>query len=200
MLPPWFAVQSGAGDRLITSLCSSTNSITSQRSNNMPGPHTYTMDRNAPNDLFGEQLHAKLNGTQLDQDNMENWSPEKVRKFEEQRLKEIATRNDGFRSRQDVAAFHVLHPEYRDDVEANTVLMNHELKRMGVPINPTIEQLETAYYSLRASGVLTLNQAVVAKQEKEAAKERAAAHRNSEPTLEELYSMPMEDLRRLGNS
>jgi len=52
---------------------------------------------------------------------------------------------------------------------------------------------------LKESGFLKLDKAELAKQEKDAAKALAEAERahSVEPSIDDLYSMPLEDLRRL---
>ena len=160
----------------------------------------YTRHLNTQDDPFNTRVRANLDGT-LDSlpDTPENASAETIKKYAEHFLAEEATRVDGFRAREDVNAFLALHPEYKD-TPANAALMNHELKRMGVTINPTLEQNDAAYRSLRESNFLDLDKKVLAKQEAEAAKQRAEDFKNRHVhTEDEMNAMSMDELRMRGN-
>jgi ribosomal protein L14E/L6E/L27E len=163
----------------------------------MAGVHSYSQYRNSSDEDFSTQIKARLTATELDQDDMANWSPEKVRKFEEQRLAEIANTNEGQRGKQDVDTFLAGHPEYKD-CPTNSKLMNAALQLIGVTINPTVDQLETAYASFRSNNLLVLDKAELARQEKEAAKQRADAHKAGKHTEEEMYAMDLDTLFQHG--
>jgi hypothetical protein len=111
----------------------------------------------------------------------------------------------------DTATFLELHPEFVD-CDANS----EELKRClfargqwnpdGTRF-PTLYQIEDAFKTLKAAGVLKLNQAELNRQAKEQAQERArqiqarggvaAVAANTPPeSEEELYELPMPELRR----
>jgi len=111
----------------------------------------------------------------------------------------------------DTATFLELHPEFAD-CDANS----EELKRClfargqwnpeGTRF-PTLYELEDAFKTLKAAGVLKLNQAELNRQAKERAQERArqirarggvAAVAANMPTESEneLYEMPLDELRR----
>lgn len=130
---------------------------------------------------------------------------ETLRKIAERAAIADDTALGGSRSRADVATWLALRPEYKDGSETNTRLMNHELARQGVRINPTVAELETAYNSLTASNLLDLNQKVLREQETQRTKERASGIKTAGGPLapkhseQELYDMPLEDLRRLSN-
>jgi ribosomal protein L14E/L6E/L27E len=163
----------------------------------MPGPHSYSQYRHSSDEDFSTQIKARLTATELDQEDFANWSPEKIRKFEEQRLNEIANTNEGQRGKQDVGTFLAAHPEYKD-CPTNSKLMNAALNLMGVSFNPTVDQLETAYDSFRSNGLLVLDKAEVARQTAEAAKQRADAHKKSKHTEEEMYAMDLDTLFQHG--
>ena len=163
----------------------------------MAGVHEYTNYRKSSDDQFTAQIKARLTNTELDQQDFANWSPEKVRKFEEQRLQEIVNSNEGIRAKQDVDTFLAAHPEYKD-CPSNSKLMNAALKLIGVSINPTVDQLETAYESFRSSDALLLNKDVVARQAKEAAQQRAAEHKAKAFNEEAAYAMDLDELYKRG--
>jgi hypothetical protein len=104
-----------------------------------------------------------------------------------------------------------LHPEFAD-CDANS----EELKRClyargqwnpeGTRF-PTLNELEDAFKTLKAAGVLKLNQAELNRQAKEQAQERArkiqarggvtaAAANTPTESEEELYELPLEEIRR----
>lgn len=114
---------------------------------------------------------------------------------------ETDKRLDAERSKVDVTVWLNLHPEYINS-DRNRALMRHEL---GGAINPTVAELEEAYQALRGSNVLELNKAELAKQEKQATKDRSTQIKEDGGPLaspyseDDLYSMPMETLPVLGN-
>jgi hypothetical protein len=113
----------------------------------------------------------------------------------------------------DTATFLALHPEMID-CDANSEELKRWLYARGQwnPEGtrfPTLRELETAFESLKAAGVLKLNQAELTRQAKEQAQERArqirarggvAAAAANIPTEseEELELMPLEEIRRRG--
>jgi hypothetical protein len=99
---------------------------------------------------------------------------------------------------QTSASFIDLHKEFLD-TEANGQAMNRTLQAMYGDVAFTLEQMENAYAVLRANTMLDVDQAVIVKQEQAAANERAKAarERSAGHSMEELYEMDLEDLRRL---
>ena len=111
--------------------------------------------------------------------------------------------NNGNRSRADVAAWGALHPEWKD-TPSNIRLMDHELKRQGVLINPTVAELEKAYNSLTESGLLDLNEKKLREREQRLAQQRANNIQENGGPLPafneaEAYSMNMDQLRVQAN-
>lgn len=110
----------------------------------------------------------------------------------------------GNRSRKDVATWGALHPEWKD-TPRNVKLMNHELERQGVLINPTVAELETAYNSLTKNELLDLNEKKLREREQKATQQRANQIQEDGGPLAPIYSeqelneMPLEELRRLSN-
>lgn len=109
----------------------------------------------------------------------------------------------GKRSRADVAAWGALHPEWKD-TPSNIRLMDHELKRQGVLINPTVGELERAYNSLTESGLLDLNEKKLREREQKLAQQRANTIQESGGPLpafneDEAYSIDMDQLRVRAN-
>jgi G3E family GTPase len=84
---------------------------------------------------------------------------------------------------------------YVDSV-ANSAHMRHYFRSRGIE-SPSLEQLEAAYESLRDAGLLELNKAELVKQRKQQVRQRIeqiVKQRESEPTEEELYAMPLNEL------
>jgi len=105
---------------------------------------------------------------------------------------------DIIQNQLDGDAFIAVHPEVKDTV-ANAKLFVHEMDvRFGKGRHP-IEHFEAAYESLRASGFLALDEKEVAKQQKAFAKQHydVAKALSVTPTEEEMYALPLEELRKL---
>jgi hypothetical protein len=110
---------------------------------------------------------------------------------------------------EDLLTFHSLHPDYEDYGavgEENKKVMLAHFRALGVK-HPTLAQLEDAYQQLKVNGLLYLNQAELQKQANSQAQERArqiqarggvaAVAANTPPeSEEELYELPMPELRR----
>ncbi len=157
----------------------------------------FTRNVAAPSDPFSDRVMAFRNDDSSALSAEEQLTAEQIKTAERlAQANDQVTQNKIARG-QNADAFLAAHPEVLDTA-ANTKLIVHELARMfGTDALYTIENYEAATDSLRRSGLLKINEAEAAKQKKEADKQRAAAATKAEPTLEELYNMPMEDLRRL---
>ena len=94
-------------------------------------------------------------------------------------------------------AFAAGHKEYVDN-DANALLILNQMDTMfGKGLHP-LEHFESAYEYLRTNtNFLKLNQAEVARQQKAADKARYDAQRAQSvtPSEDEMYSMPMEEIR-----
>jgi len=154
----------------------------------------YTRSVQKESDPFDVRLRATLDGT-LDtlEDNFENWPAEKVKEayqgFERANTKHIVVN-------QNASTFLAVHPEFIDN-DANAQLVNRTLKTMFGDCVHTVEQFESTYQVLRVSNSLALDKVKLAEQEKAAAKQRVEAAKSVTPTEEEMYNMPLEELRRL---
>ena len=121
--------------------------------------------------------------------------PEVIRALYNNEVISEARKEASIACQQDVFAFHEMHPEYIDS-EANAAQMRHYFTSRGIE-SPNLEQMEAAYLSLRDAGLLGLNRAEVAKQQKQQVRERVekiVKKRASEPSEEELYAMPLNEL------
>ena len=156
----------------------------------------YTQLHNAADDdPLNKKVRASLDGTLNElPDTFENWSPDRVKEA----VKGVQA-NNAKRVALDQAAtdFVALHPEYIDS-EANGKRLNNALvARFGNRVF-TVAEFEQEYQVLRANSTLQLNQAELKRQEQAAKQQRAAEARarNTQPTIEEIEQMPLEEIRR----
>jgi hypothetical protein len=159
----------------------------------------YTRNVNLQEDPFDARVRAfKDDSFDTLEDNPENWPKEKVKAAAEMFQRADQSQQDLIATGLNGDAFIVAHPEVKD-TPANGQLFKHELNRMFGDCLHTVDHFEAAYESLRASNFLALNKAEVEKQQKAAAKQRYEAERarSVEPSMDELYSMSLDDLRRL---
>jgi hypothetical protein len=153
----------------------------------------------AENDPLNRRIQANLDGTQDElPDKFEFWDKERVKEAVAGVMREDQRQKDKIATGQNGDAFIAVHPEYVDS-KANSELMRHQLKTQFGECLYTLEHYESAYEALRASNFLALDQKEVAKQNRAEAKARAEAERarSVPPTEQQLYEMPLEDLRRL---
>jgi len=130
-----------------------------------------------------------------EQEEAENLKPEVIRALYDNEMVSHARKEAFISCEQDVFAFHEMHPEYIDS-DANSAQMCHYFTSRGIE-SPSLEQLESAYESLRDAGLIGLNRAEVAKQQKQKVRQRVekiVKRRASEPTLEEMEAMPLNEL------
>lgn len=156
------------------------------------GNYTRTID--TQEDPFNTRVRATLDGEELDQDNPENWSKEKVRAAAEmfQRADHRVLIN-----KENADAFLAQHPEFLD-TKSNAEKMNAILDSLYGERAYSSEEFETAYRAGVATKSLTIDEAELVKQQQRAADEqRAQGTQSVTPTMEELETMPLEDLRRL---
>lgn len=153
----------------------------------------------ADQDPLNVRVNASLNGT-IDElpDKFEFWNKDAVREAVEGLQRADRAAQDRVENQKIGDAFVAGHPEYKD-TNANAALMTHELNRMFGPGLHPLEHYEKAYESLRSSNFLALDQAELKKQQKAAAKQRFEQERSRSvtPSEQELYDMPLDDLRRL---
>jgi hypothetical protein len=162
------------------------------------GNYTRTID--TPVDEFDQRVRA-FKDDSLDSmgDKFEFWTAEQVKE-----AGEGFARADGKRNaiNQAADAFLEQHPEIKD-TKANGEAFNRTLKALfGEDCVPTIEHFETARRVMLANNTLDIDKKKLAEieaQQKAAAKQQAEAERQASvpPSIDELYSMPLEDLRRL---
>ena len=155
------------------------------------GPHVAFMPQ--LEDEISEEIRRRLNGEQS-----VKATPEEIREQHDSLVREEAEQSARLRAQADGDAFTKLHPEYSDTIKNASQLMAHCKSAFGTTA-PTLEQMDSAYQSLRANGSLELNQRVLAKQADEAAVARARQFKaESSITEEEMKSMPLEELIRRG--
>jgi hypothetical protein len=154
-----------------------------------------------------EKLKAMRRNLLIDEESaFLNLSAEEQRKIAERALQPEQDKVDWAMSKEDMATWIELHREYVD-CDANSEEMKSALYHRGKLKAPTLRDLEDAYDSCRAAGVLQLNQAVLQQQEKKKHQKRAgeiearggvAAVAANTPTEseEELETMPLEEIRR----
>jgi hypothetical protein len=150
----------------------------------------------AERDPLNQRINASLN-SELDQlePTFENWSAPQVKEA----IAGLQRASAKFNARIETSnAFIALHPEFLD-TESNGQAMNRTLQVLYGDTTFTPEHFEQAYAVLRANGMLDVDQAVIVQQEQAAADERAKAARERSVghSMEELYEMDLEDLRRL---
>jgi hypothetical protein len=104
--------------------------------------------------------------------------------------------------RANADAFLALHPEFLD-MQANAEAMNRTLEALYGDRVYTVSEFEKAYQVCRANNSLTLDEAMIVKQQQAAANERAKAaraRRAAETRVfseDEKYNMSLEELRRI---
>jgi hypothetical protein len=112
---------------------------------------------------------------------------------------EDKTQQDRLATKKNADAFIAVHPELIDN-KSNAFILLNQARTMFGDGELTVNNLEDAYQYLRdRTDFLKLDAKELAKQQKAQAKahyetERA---RSVRPTEQELYDMPLEDLRRL---
>jgi hypothetical protein len=99
-----------------------------------------------------------------------------------------------------IPTFLRLHPEFDNSMtpgNENGNKIRHELSKHGIKC-PTLPQLEEAYNSLRASGLIRFNQAEIQKQRESEIDRHAREIEDSRimPSDEELETMPLDEIRR----
>jgi hypothetical protein len=145
-------------------------------------------------------LDAKVTGHVRDKDdaNPENWSAAQVKAAAEMFQRADQKTQDRIATGENGTGFVANHKEYIDS-DANAELMKHELTVMFGDVLWTPQMYEEAYESLRTTKFLALNQTEDAKRQKAIAKQQYEEQRAAsvEPSIESLYQMPLEDLRRL---
>jgi hypothetical protein len=137
-------------------------------------------------------------------------TPEQIRALDERARKSEQEKVNVLLMGKDLLTFKDLHPEYMDGNDpagdANMKAMVGFFVARGIK-HPTLPELEDAYESLTARGLLQLNQAELNRQVKAESQERArriqarggvAAVAANTPTEseEELERMPLEEIRR----
>ena len=131
-----------------------------------------------------------------DPDNVPELTAEQVKLAYEEAARADRDTQDRAANQQTGDAFVAGHPEYVDN-QANASLMQHEMNTMFGEGLHTLEHFEMAYASLRKTNFLSLDRTVLAAQAKQSAKQRYATEsaRIAGPTEEEMYAMPLEDIR-----
>lgn len=149
---------------------------------------------------FDKRVRARLDGVELDQNDPQNWSKEKVKaaaemfQREDRKLQAVNVRV------ANANAWLSEHPEF-ENTTGNVALMNHELIVRFGDVEWTLAHYDQAYASLKSSGFLKLNKAELAKQEQQSAQARAAAERvrAAMPSEDEMEKMSLTELRMREN-
>lgn len=123
-------------------------------------------------------------------------SPSEVKAYFEQEALSNQEREARAHSQACADGFSQIHPEYIDN-DRNAATLTHACGLLGIK-NPNLIQLEEVYEKCRAQGLLELNHKVLneqfAKSTRTYAEDLKAA--TTLPSEEELYSMPLEEIRR----
>jgi hypothetical protein len=159
--------------------------------------------RHVPNsaetDPFNKRIRAFKDDT-VDQlpDKFENWEAPVVKEALAGIQRADQVQQARLENQKTGDMFIAGHGEYIDSVP-NAQLMRHQLVTMFGDRQHSLGEFEQAYAALRESNFLALNKTEVARQQKEAAKQRYESERakSVEPSEQQLYDMPLEDLRRL---
>jgi type IV secretory pathway VirJ component len=157
----------------------------------------YTRNIPTENDPFNNRVMSFRDG---DLESLEN-NPETASAATIRAFGEMFARNDAktVTQRQNADAFLAQHSEFIDH-PANADKMNKALSAMYGERVYTVEEFECAYNALRANKALEIDQAEVVKQQQAAANaakraKAVATKANVEPTIEDMYSMPLDELR-----
>ncbi len=163
------------------------------------GSFTRYTSNPAEEDPLNVRVTSSLNGT-FDElpDTFENWSAPQVKEAVQGLQREDQVAHDRLETQKNGDAFVAGHPEFIDNT-ANAHLLFNQMNTMFGEGLHTLDHFEKAYEYLRTkTNFLKLNQAELAKQQKVAAKQRFdAAQKPVTPSQQDLYNMPLEDLRRL---
>ncbi len=158
------------------------------------GNYTRTLD--AADEVTDRVISVRDGDTEALENNPETASAATIKAFGE-----LFARNDAklIALHRNSDTFVTLHKEFLD-TKFNGERMNDTLKAMFGDVAYSLEQYEHAYSVLRANNVLEIDQAEVVKQAQAAANQRAKAARAAQkavPTEEQLYTMDLDELRRL---
>ena len=100
---------------------------------------------------------------------------------------------------QDEQVFRKLYPSYINNARNAQLMKHHWEEALGITV-PTLSQIEESFFALRASGVIQLNAAAVAKENQADIAARAdkirADRAASEFNEADAYTMPLEELRQ----
>lgn len=133
-----------------------------------------------------------------EQEAFDNLPAEKIRELFNQAATSEQEKIDQQVASQDIGTFLELHPEYDDSNKSpNGPAMKIFLTARGIKY-PTLAQLEEAFETLSAQGMVQLKPEVVVKQQQEIYKQRAEDFRASRimPSDDELSGMSLEEIRR----
>ena len=157
------------------------------------------VETDAQRDPFNHRVMAFLNDDASELDDSEKLTAEHIKAAALLAEREDQAKADRLASQQAADAFVAGHPEYDDKSEANAHLLLNQVETMFGKGLHTIKQWEAAYEYLRTNtNFLKLDAKELSKQKKAADKARFDAAQNPvTPSVQELYEMPLDDLRRL---
>lgn len=141
---------------------------------------------------------------QLDQNDPDNVPAEHIKAAHEAALRADRTHQDLLETQANADAFIAGHPELKDSIANARLLLNQARTMFGENGPITVEQWETAYQHLREkTDFLAFNADALAKQQKEASRQRYAESRAAEAkrivnlSQDQLENLSLEDIRRL---
>lgn len=162
---------------------------------------------NSQETAFDARLKKVKTGADLAEDATWDNAPAEVIRAQFERLaKTEQEKQTQQASASDMDIWVKTHPEFRDTPLNARQLLNQTRSLFGTT-SPTLEQAEAAYESLQGTGLLDINQAELARQKDKRDTQRAkeindagGIYAANHPSESEMYSMDMDELRRLGNN
>lgn len=157
---------------------------------------------------FDKKAHRALNGEPISAEDAawDEASPEQIRAQFERLSKSDQEKATAKASQEQLDVWVKTRPEYRDTPSNAKQLLN-QCKAMFGTVTPTAEQADLAFLAIADTGLLDIDQKELAKQKDKRDTAQAKAivaaggvHRYGRPTEQELYDMPLDELRRLGNT
>jgi hypothetical protein len=152
---------------------------------------------------FDVRTRKIMNGEQIVDDAtlesvLETASPEQLRKLYNKVALSDQQKADMERSRLDANTFVKLHPEFYDTKENAHQVRTHAMIAFDTP-HPDLAQLEAAYQACVVNGLVTLDQAELAKQADRDAASRAKLNKSMAFNEDDAYALPLEEVRHRAN-
>jgi hypothetical protein len=156
---------------------------------------------------FDARLRKVKNGESVAEDaTFDELPADKIKELFAKAAQSDQQKADAAMSRGEMDVWIKTHPEYRDHA-ANAKQLLNQVRTMFSTVTPSLQQAEAAYDALRDTDLLDINQAELARQKDRSDAQRAkeiqdagGVYVHGHPSEQEMYEMPLEDLRRLGNN